>query len=70
MYLTISDLENQNQKCWSGCNQQQGKCGYCGVEGRLPFQPIFEMTVVITLGFKNPNWPILIFFMKTNFGKI
>jgi len=29
----IKDLENQNQNCWTGCNQLQGKCGWCGVEG-------------------------------------
>ena len=26
-------LENAGQDCWNGCNQQQGKCSWCGAEG-------------------------------------
>ena len=26
-------LENADQDCWYGCNQQQGKCSWCGQNG-------------------------------------
>merc|ERR550534_2564316 len=30
---TIPGLENAGQNCWDGCNQQQGKCSWCGPNG-------------------------------------
>ena len=26
----ISELENNGEDCWDGCNQLQGKCDWCG----------------------------------------
>ena len=38
---------------------------------RLLFQPVSEKTVVITLGFKQPNWPVCLDILhKPNFGVI
>ena len=34
---------------------------------RLPFQSVFEITVVMYFEFKKPNWPKLTFFMRPNF---
>ena len=26
-------LENDGKACWSECNQQEGRCNWCGTEG-------------------------------------
>merc|ERR1719464_445296 len=30
---TGAGLENQGKDCWSGCDQKEGKCDWCGTDG-------------------------------------
>ena len=32
LYVTGS-IEHSGEDCWAGCNQQQGKCDWCGIDG-------------------------------------
>ena len=33
LYILTGILENDGKDCWSECNQQEGRCNWCGTRG-------------------------------------
>ena len=31
--IILGTLKNSGKNCWDGCNEQEGKCDWCGTEG-------------------------------------